>query len=71
MTDKSDIFFECPYVRRVETEKTLFGYWYKVFARTPCGQYSMEMECENSDCHEVLERIKKSFNELKIPVRLS
>ena len=67
MTDKSDIFFECPYVRRVETEKTLFGYWYKVFAR--CEEYSMEIECENSDCHEVLERIKKSFNELKIPVR--
>jgi len=36
MTDKSDIFFDCPYVRVIETEKTLFGYWYKVFAR--CGE---------------------------------
>jgi hypothetical protein len=61
MTDKSDIFFDCPYVRVVETKKTLFGYWYKVFAR--CGEYSMEIECENSDCHEALKRIKKCFRE--------
>jgi hypothetical protein len=58
MIDRSDMFFDCPHVKVVEKEKTLFGYWYKVRA-SYLGMCFYNTECDNSDCEETLEAIKK------------
>ena len=69
MIDRSDMFFGCQYVKVVETEKTLFGYWYKIRA-SYLSMFYYDAECDNSDCEETLEAIKKWFAPLesyKIP----
>lgn len=70
MIDRTDMFFKCEYVRSVETKKTLFGYWYKVYASYLGGALHYEAECDNSDCEEEFENITKFFEgakNIKIP----
>lgn len=69
MIDRSEMFFDCEYVKSVESTKTLFGYWYKVYA-SYFGYYNYEIECDNSDCDEEFEKMTKCFEnaeKIKIP----
>ena len=70
MVDRSMMFFDCEYVKSVEITKTLFGYWYKVYASYLGGALHYEAECDNSDCDEEFEKMTKFFEnseKIKIP----
>lgn len=70
MVDRSEMFFDCEYVKSVESTKTLFGYWYKIYA-SYFDYYYYEAECDNSDCDEEFEKMTKCFEnaeKIKIPL---